>query len=229
MAALLCFALELQNIELSNNHFGHLTSIVDDVYGWQKWGHCYKKFLHFLSIKVENDFSKIPKDGTIIYWSLLCANTGYVSVYYFSSSCIIFLHLCIVAKEFCRSFSPSEFFKVILFRENSISGNQWPILRSKTWLDFQIQWDRPHPIFLENVKFLTWENFKYEWAISFHTNLQIPESLWRNASPLRIDEYFNMKNEVSRENAAMSWTKHEYFLLYSMGQNSVKLFNEMKH
>ena len=28
MAALICFALELQNIELLNNHFGHLTSTI---------------------------------------------------------------------------------------------------------------------------------------------------------------------------------------------------------
>ena len=32
MAALICFALELQNIELLNNHFGHLTSLISVVH-----------------------------------------------------------------------------------------------------------------------------------------------------------------------------------------------------
>ena len=50
--------------ETSHKKSKGVSHLVDDVYGLQKLGHCYKKFLHFLSIKVENDSSKIPKDGT---------------------------------------------------------------------------------------------------------------------------------------------------------------------
>ena len=52
--------------ETSHKKSKGVSHLVDNVYGLQKLGHCYKKFLYFLSIKVENDSSKIPKDGTSI-------------------------------------------------------------------------------------------------------------------------------------------------------------------